>query len=300
MNAREIVQALGGRNGLARCPAHNDRTPSLSVRDGADGVLLTCFSGCDRRDVIAALRDLGLWPERDERPVQQRRRATAPRPAPRPAPTFYRHTDDAPETTQRACEIWRASAPLWQPEAEPARRYLASRGIPEPWPETLAYARLPHPETGEADVPTLIVARHCPVVGMVRGIQRIFLTDDGRKYEHGTVKMSLGSIDGGRAELIFAYPLVEVAIAEGVETALSAHRIFGLPAWAMCGGFPAEIRLPASVERVLLVADHDGHGVSERRARALASSIRADGRSCTVVTPEALGKDANDVLQGAA
>lgn len=32
---------------MARCPAHRDRNPSLSIAEGRDGrVLLTCFAGC--------------------------------------------------------------------------------------------------------------------------------------------------------------------------------------------------------------------------------------------------------------
>jgi len=40
----------------ARCPAHDDREPSLAVSEGADGrALLHCHAGCATRDVIAAL-----------------------------------------------------------------------------------------------------------------------------------------------------------------------------------------------------------------------------------------------------
>lgn len=45
-----------GRGWTARCPAHEDRTASLSVSEGADGrVLLHCFAGCGAGDVVAAL-----------------------------------------------------------------------------------------------------------------------------------------------------------------------------------------------------------------------------------------------------
>jgi len=41
MTAREITEALDGRwhgtYGTARCPAHDDHEPSLSIRDGVDG-----------------------------------------------------------------------------------------------------------------------------------------------------------------------------------------------------------------------------------------------------------------------
>lgn len=41
---------------MARCPAHQDRAPSLSIREGRDGrILLTCFAGCDKGAVLCAL-----------------------------------------------------------------------------------------------------------------------------------------------------------------------------------------------------------------------------------------------------
>jgi len=50
---------------LARCPAHRDTDPSLSVKAGRHGyVLLHCFAGCGRAAILAAL---GLEP--DARPL---------------------------------------------------------------------------------------------------------------------------------------------------------------------------------------------------------------------------------------
>lgn len=41
---------------LACCPAHPDRTPSLTVRGLDDGrILIHCFSGCGAADVMAAI-----------------------------------------------------------------------------------------------------------------------------------------------------------------------------------------------------------------------------------------------------
>ena len=41
---------------IACCPAHADKKPSLSVREGDDGrVLVHCFAGCPAADVVAAL-----------------------------------------------------------------------------------------------------------------------------------------------------------------------------------------------------------------------------------------------------
>lgn len=44
---------------LARCPAHDDKKPSLSVKDGTRGVMLKCWSGCAFADIVEAL---GLKP----------------------------------------------------------------------------------------------------------------------------------------------------------------------------------------------------------------------------------------------
>ena len=41
----------------ARCPAHDDRTPSLSVRDGERGILVKCWAGCE---LIAITGKLGI------------------------------------------------------------------------------------------------------------------------------------------------------------------------------------------------------------------------------------------------
>lgn len=45
-----------GRGFIARCPAHEDKSASLSLAEGGDGrILLHCFAGCESADVVAAL-----------------------------------------------------------------------------------------------------------------------------------------------------------------------------------------------------------------------------------------------------
>ena len=40
---------------LAKCPAHDDRSPSLSVRDLGDTFLVKCWAGCGGVDVMEAV-----------------------------------------------------------------------------------------------------------------------------------------------------------------------------------------------------------------------------------------------------
>ena len=64
----EKVRPHGRGRWVALCPAHADRSPSLSIAEGDDGrVLAHCFAGCSVADVVAAvgmtLSD--LMPERE-------------------------------------------------------------------------------------------------------------------------------------------------------------------------------------------------------------------------------------------
>lgn len=70
------VKKTGADRWMACCPAHQDKTASLSIKDLPDGrVLLHCFAGCDPDSVLAAngLTFADLMPERlqgDFKPVR--------------------------------------------------------------------------------------------------------------------------------------------------------------------------------------------------------------------------------------
>lgn len=50
------VKKIGYNSWKACCPAHPDRSPSLSIREKEDGlVLVKCFAGCGALDVITAV-----------------------------------------------------------------------------------------------------------------------------------------------------------------------------------------------------------------------------------------------------
>lgn len=51
----EKVQPIGNNRYKALCPAHDDRSPSLAIKDDSDRLLLHCFSGCETTDVLGAI-----------------------------------------------------------------------------------------------------------------------------------------------------------------------------------------------------------------------------------------------------
>ena len=113
--ARRICKSRGGKwsgtKGMARCPAHKDRTPSLGVTLGRKAILFHCFAGCDQQSVLSALaRDgfdaamlfSGSSAADQLEPVKVRKRSAA------------------------ALRIWREAEQLG---ASPAKAYLEGRGI---------------------------------------------------------------------------------------------------------------------------------------------------------------------------
>ena len=49
------VRQTGADQWIARCPAHEDKSPSLSIKQAGDRVLVHCFAGCHTGDVLAAV-----------------------------------------------------------------------------------------------------------------------------------------------------------------------------------------------------------------------------------------------------
>jgi hypothetical protein len=75
------------RGWISRCPAHADKTPSLSISEGERGLLLRCWAGCTINEIAAVLgltvQDLFYDSGTDRR---------SRRPAPKPRRLDWRKT----------------------------------------------------------------------------------------------------------------------------------------------------------------------------------------------------------------
>lgn len=63
------IKRTGQGRWMACCPAHDDRSASLSIRELDDGlVLVHCFAGCNVHEIVAAvgLELSDLFPPRDD------------------------------------------------------------------------------------------------------------------------------------------------------------------------------------------------------------------------------------------
>lgn len=73
----ECVREFGNGRGIARCPAHDDKNPSLAFRICDDGtLLLKCWAGCSPHGIVDALglkvRDLFVNQRVDRRRLNER------------------------------------------------------------------------------------------------------------------------------------------------------------------------------------------------------------------------------------
>lgn len=75
LSAEQLAFALDGKKAgkgyQARCPAHDDRSPSLSIAEKNGRVLFRCWAGCSQDDVLRVLKARHLWPE-EKKPAQVR------------------------------------------------------------------------------------------------------------------------------------------------------------------------------------------------------------------------------------
>lgn len=71
LNRLDHVRSNGKDRWTARCPAHQDRGPSLSIRQAEDRILLHCFAGCGAVDVLEAV-GLSLSDLFDDRPSERK------------------------------------------------------------------------------------------------------------------------------------------------------------------------------------------------------------------------------------
>ncbi len=283
-SAVEIARALEakktGGGWSARCPSHDDRSPSLSIGVGRDGrPLVHCHSGCTQAEVIGALRVLGIWPERGDASKEPPRSGSI-------SNSTANH--DEAKRREAARLIWKNAQPIADTLGE---AYLRERGIKIPLPPTLRFARLFH--TADRREKPAVVCAIQDGHGRVTAVQRIFLRPDGlAKTDAKPNKPTLGPMRDGAVRL--GPPGRSLGLAEGPETALSAQQRFCLPVWCSCGaGRMNKVKIPDRVQDIYIFADAGVAGI--KAAEKTAASLARQGFRTLVQPPEE--GDWNDVVK---
>ena len=233
-----IVDATNARSKhgggwMGHCPAHDDRTPSLSIDLGDTGKpIVKCWSGCSQEAVIDSLKAVDAWPVTGQGPNQEdlenARRRSEQRKADRQR--------DYAQAAALASKVWKAAGP-----SMPDHSYLARKQVAPT--ETLKQIDLAtlveligyHPQVKDVpltDGQVLIV----PVVvdGQISTIEMIDQNGlkpalaKGRKQEGYWSTRKLPNADS---------PGLAFLVGEGVATCLSSEAATGHPAVAAlsCG-----------------------------------------------------------------
>lgn len=205
-------------------------------------------------------------------------------------------TDESKKAQLAALAIWEEGKP---PQGTPVEAYLAARRCP-PSPAVQSADALRFSAAcpfGQFHLPAMIAPVRDVRTGKLVGIHRTALADDGtgkREMPPGlSPKMMMGRAKGGAVMLQPAAACL--GIAEGIETALSAHIIFEMPVWAALSA-PGVRHFPIipGLKQLTVFADHDEPGLNA--ACDCAERYSKAGIEVEVRYPQVLGSDWNDYL----
>jgi putative DNA primase/helicase len=289
--AGKIAEALGGplvpdANGNYRChcPSHSDTTPSLSVCDRGGKTLVRCFAGCRQSAVIEALQRLRFLPGTSN----PNARVTAPMQPPKPAKPLWALDPLKP---------WREASPLIVGSL--VETYLGGRCLALPESAPLRYSPFAWHWPTKSRHPAMValIETHdwAPVTS-----HTTFLSHDGRKANIEPQRLFSAGAKPAGAGVWFTglSSKTELAVAEGVESTLSAAHLYDAGACVATlstHGMRTLVLPPSMRWPVRIFADNDraGHGLAA--ARDLYRRLRSEGREVVVTLADAIGEDANDI-----
>lgn len=269
-NALSIIRGLKGNegSGMCRCPAHDDKKPSLHVEEKNGKVLVHCHSrNCSQEAVIKALRSRGLWHSNGTPRVSRN---------PDTENAFGEY-----ERLRKGLAICRAA---FHGSSSLLKPYLAGRGIDEV-PSSAMY--LPRKDskrlTGKNYAAMVFSVRDAE--GRFRGAHVTPLTRDGTKKIKKLVRM-FGPTKGGFIQLGKLPRKGPLIIAEGPETAMSASICANTPAISALNAGNMAILSPSVLGEIIYAADNDKVGRKAARAGARKLKLNDPRRIVRIATPK--------------
>jgi hypothetical protein len=272
----------GGRDLICPGPGHSKRDRSLHVSLNHEGRVV--FHSFAKDPFEAVVKHLGVETAR-EGPFDLEKWKQAKR-------ERERLEEEKRQKTLAWClKVWNETT---EAEGTPAETYLRFRGHDGLIPPVLRF----HPNAPRGYEATgcgpAMVALVESVLGKPQGLHVTFLKPDGRgKATTGKAKLVFGTAKGGAIRLA---PPEDgtLAVAEGIETALSFSALSHAPTWsALSAGGLARFVPPLGVRTLIVAADNGEAGMEA--ADQLAQARRATHNVFICAPPE--GGDWNETHQ---
>lgn len=181
-------------------------------------------------------------------------------------------------------------------DIDPVVLYLRNRGIQSAPRQYLRY----NPGIWNWQDKTLspaMVAALFDASGRRKGYHLTFITKEGRKASLNSQKLYTPG-QTGDCVIRLCEPSMHLGLAEGIETALSATQLYGIPCWATGdAGRMERFNLPAGIEQVTIFADVDHSHTGEAAAESLARRLILQHKIPVEVRRDCpRGQDYNDLL----
>jgi hypothetical protein len=247
-------------------PSHGkgkgDCNPSLLIKDGDRAVLLKCFAGCERLDILDELRRRGLFETRLSE-IGHSAREIAESTGVGRSTAVRNLTAPDHQASPEALGLWRAALSV---NGSPAGQFLAARGLTITPPPSLRATTVLHLE--RYPLPAMVAAVQAPDRRII-AVQRTLIDPRGdRKARVHVPRLTIGALGWGAIRLAAATDAL--GLAEGTEKALAAMQLFRVPCWATLGTRMHRVWIPDHVRELHIFGDNDepGRAAAERTAHA--------------------------------
>lgn len=189
-------------------------------------------------------------------------------------------------------KLWKSGREV--EKGDPVDTYLAARGVAQ-----AAYSRIlrcvPALEYAPGLVYPAMIALVEDVDGNALSIHRTWLHDGEKAPVDAPRKIMPGAM-GKHGTVRLRKAGETLGVAEGIETAYAASRLYQMPVWAaLNAGSMAAFSWPETVKHLHIFGDNDESLTGHAAAYALGKRAKSKGIDVTVHIPPNAGEDWNDI-----
>lgn len=268
MSIHKVLELVNGNSSggfgsfVGHCPIHGDKKKSLSIKDENGKILVKCHAGCRQEDLIKYFINNGISLSEKT----------------------SRNTDS--DKIKSAKLVWQDSVCL--NGSDLASAYLKNRGLNiENVPKSIKFNQNCYcSDVPKKSLPALL-AKIQDINGVFKGVQRIYLDENGSKANIDSPKKILGESSSYFVKLEGELNNDTIHLVEGVETGLAIYSVFKETIiCSLSAKNLSRISTDKTVKTIHIWADLDKSGTGEREARVAAEHFSSNGINVIIHLPK--------------